>query len=43
MVRIWAEKEMRNLMRIHQSGIPCPKPQQLKLHILVMDFIGVNG
>lgn len=43
MVRVWAEKEMRNLMRIHQSGIPCPKPIQLKLHILVMDFIGKDG
>ena len=40
MVKIWAEKEMRNLKRIHASGIPCPEPIQLRLHVLVMGFIG---
>lgn len=43
LVQTWAEKEMRNLSRIHQAGIPCPKPYVLKSHILVMDMIGRDG
>lgn len=43
LVQLWAEKEMRNLSRIHQAGIPCPKPHVLKSHILVMDMIGRDG
>lgn len=40
MVKLWAEKEMRNLRRIYAAGIPCPEPVQLRLHVLVMGFIG---
>ncbi|KAI1316341.1 Serine/threonine-protein kinase Rio1 [Xylariaceae sp. FL0255] len=40
MVKLWAEKEFRNLRRIHSAGIACPEPLQLKLHVLVMDFLG---
>ena len=40
MVKTWAEKEMRNLKRIHASGIPCPRPIYLRLHVLVMGFLG---
>ncbi|QKX64620.1 uncharacterized protein TRUGW13939_11795 [Talaromyces rugulosus] len=40
MVKVWAEKEMRNLRRIHSSGIPSPEPLYLKLHVLAMGFIG---
>ena len=40
MVKVWAEKEMRNLKRIYGSGIPCPEPVQLRLHVLVMGFLG---
>ena len=40
MVKLWAEKEFRNLRRIHNSGIPCPEPISLKLHVLVMGFLG---
>ena len=40
MVKVWAEKEMRNLRRIHGSGIPCPEPIHLRLHVLVMGFLG---
>ena len=43
MVKLWAEKEMRNLLRLHGAGIPCPKPHQLRLHVLVMEFLGKNG
>lgn len=40
MVKVWAEKEMRNLKRIHAAGIPCPQPIHLRLHVLVMGFLG---
>ena len=40
MVKVWAEKEMRNLKRIYASGIPCPQPVYLRLHVLVMGFLG---
>ncbi|CAG8152269.1 unnamed protein product [Penicillium salamii] len=40
MVKLWAEKEMRNLRRIYAAGIPCPEPLYLRLHVLVMGFIG---
>lgn len=40
MVKVWAEKEMRNLRRIYAAGIPCPEPINLRLHVLVMGFVG---
>lgn len=40
---MWAEKEFRNLSRIHQAGIPSPEPLHLKLHVLVMRLIGGGG
>lgn len=40
MVKIWAEKEMRNLKRLQAAGIPCPEPIYLRLHVLAMAFIG---
>lgn len=43
MVRTWAEKEMRNLTRMHQAGLPCPEPILLRSHVLVMGFIGIDG
>ena len=43
MVKTWAEKEMRNLTRMHQAGIPCPEPVILRSHVLVMEFIGTDG
>lgn len=43
MVKMWAEKEFRNLMRMQDAGIPCPKPILLRLHLLLMEFIGKNG
>lgn len=39
-VKVWAEKEMRNLKRIYSAGIPCPEPLYLRLHVLAMDFLG---
>ncbi|OJD23839.1 Atypical/RIO/RIO1 protein kinase [Blastomyces percursus] len=40
MVKVWAEKEMRNLKRLYSAGIPCPEPLYLRLHVLVMGFLG---
>ncbi|KAM0859177.1 hypothetical protein ACQ4PT_047377 [Festuca glaucescens] len=43
MVKIWAEKETRNLIRVGEKGIRCPKPVHLKLHVLAMEFIRKGG
>uniref|UniRef100_A0A8C7EUT2 Serine/threonine-protein kinase RIO1 n=2 Tax=Neovison vison TaxID=452646 RepID=A0A8C7EUT2_NEOVI len=40
MVKTWAEKEMRNLIRLTTAQIPCPEPILLRSHVLVMGFIG---
>lgn len=42
MVKLWAEKEMRNLRRIYSAGIPSPEPVHLRLHVLVMGFVGTS-
>ncbi|CCH58174.1 hypothetical protein TBLA_0A03760 [Henningerozyma blattae CBS 6284] len=40
MIKIWAEKEFRNLKRIYQSKvIPVPKPIEVKNNVLVMEFL----
>ncbi|KAH3671268.1 hypothetical protein OGAPHI_000491 [Ogataea philodendri] len=39
MVRLWAEKEFRNLKRLHSVGIPSPEPVDLKSHVLVMEYL----
>ncbi|CAG9826597.1 unnamed protein product [Diabrotica balteata] len=43
MVRTWAEKEMRNLVRMHSNGLNVPEPILLRSHVLVMTFIGKEG
>lgn len=43
MVRTWAEKEMRNLVRMHTAGLPVPAPILLRGHVLLMGFIGKEG
>ncbi|XP_041804273.1 serine/threonine-protein kinase RIO1 isoform X1 [Chelmon rostratus] len=43
MVRTWAEKEMRNLIRLQIAGIPSPEPLLLRSHVLVMSFIGKDN
>lgn len=40
MVRVWAEKEMRNLKRLVTAGIPCPEPIEVRENVLVMTFLG---
>jgi RIO kinase 3 len=39
-VRLWAEKEMHNLIKIRQHGILCPEVIMLKKNVLIMSFIG---
>ena len=43
MVKMWAEKEMRNLKRLGAAGVRCPEPVLLRNHILVMTFLGKQG
>jgi len=43
MVRTWAEKEMRNLVRMHGAGIAVPSPILLRGHVLLMSFVGRDG
>jgi RIO kinase 1 len=43
MVKVWAEKEMRNLLRLQMAGIRCPSPHSLRQHVLIMTFICKNG
>uniref|UniRef100_A0A3B4AYJ1 Serine/threonine-protein kinase RIO1 n=1 Tax=Periophthalmus magnuspinnatus TaxID=409849 RepID=A0A3B4AYJ1_9GOBI len=43
MVRTWAEKEMRNLLRLQVAGVLSPEPLLLKSHVLLMDFIGKDN
>ncbi|KAB8360688.1 hypothetical protein FH972_024425 [Carpinus fangiana] len=40
MVKVWAEKEMRNLKRLNAAGIPSPEVIHLRSHVLLMTFIG---
>ena len=40
MVRLWAEKEMRNLKRLVNAELRAPAPIELRDHVLVMEFLG---
>jgi RIO kinase 1 len=40
MVKLWAEKEFRNLKRLQQAKIPCPEAIHLNNNVLVMSFLG---
>jgi RIO kinase 1 len=43
MLKLWAEKEFRNLKRLCKSNIPCTVPISLKGHILTLQYSGENG
>lgn len=43
MVRVWAEKETRNLNRLKVAEILCPSVVLLRSHVLVITFIGKDG
>lgn len=40
LIRMWAEKEARNLLRIEKAGISCPRLVKRREHLIVMSFIG---
>ena len=40
MVKLWAEKEMRNLRRLAAAGIRSPEPIEVRENVLVMTLIG---
>ncbi|KIM25826.1 hypothetical protein M408DRAFT_331003 [Serendipita vermifera MAFF 305830] len=40
MVRLWAEKEMRNLKRLKSAGVRCPDAVEVRENVLVMEFLG---
>jgi RIO kinase 3 len=42
-IKLWAEKEMHNLMKMRKNDIPCPDPVLLKKHVLIMSFIGSDS
>lgn len=42
LIKVWAEKEVRNLKRMSKYGILCPAPLYLKKSILIMTMIGEN-
>lgn len=42
MINLWAEKEYRNLCRLYNNGINCPKPYKFKNNIVLMGFIGTE-
>jgi RIO kinase 1 len=42
-IKVWAEKELRNLKRLYAGGISCPRPVLLRNNVLIMQFIGKNG
>ena len=43
MVQTWAEKEMRNLIRLREAGLRVPEVRLLRSHVLVMSFVGSDG
>ena len=42
-VKLWAEKEMHNLMKMKRNEIRCPDVVILKKHVLIMSFIGADN
>lgn len=43
LIKMWAEKEFRNLKRLYDAGVRCPEPIALKGQILLMSFIGTDN
>ncbi|XP_030372490.1 serine/threonine-protein kinase RIO1-like isoform X1 [Scaptodrosophila lebanonensis] len=43
LVCTWADKEMRNYLRMRNAGVPVPEPILLRSHVLVMRFCGRDG
>ncbi|KAL6043785.1 Serine/threonine-protein kinase RIO1 [Balamuthia mandrillaris] len=42
-IKVWAEKELRNLNRLQHGGILSPRPILLRNNVLLMSFVGKGG
>lgn len=42
-VLAWAQKEFKNLSRMHDSGVSVPKPKDCYKNVLVMEYISQEG
>lgn len=42
MVKVWAEKELRNLRRLFEGGVRCPRVVDVRENVLVMEFLGLQ-
>ncbi len=42
-VKLWVEKEYRNLHRSNSAGVNVPKPILVKGNVLLMELIGIEG
>eukprot|EP01127_Copromyxa_protea_P009521 TRINITY_DN2257_c0_g1_i1.p1 TRINITY_DN2257_c0_g1~~TRINITY_DN2257_c0_g1_i1.p1 ORF type:complete len:485 (-),score=71.74 TRINITY_DN2257_c0_g1_i1:143-1597(-) len=42
-LKLWAEKEFRNLYKLSTRGIPAPRPIVVRNNVVVMSFIGKEG
>ncbi len=40
---LWAQKEFRNLERMHKGGVKVPKPIKCQKNIVAMEYIGLDG
>jgi RIO kinase 1 len=40
LIKLWSEKEVRNLQRLQKAGIPSPRPLFLRRNIHIMSLIG---
>jgi RIO kinase 3 len=43
LVKLWAEKESANLIRMDRGGMHCPKVVTQNKHVLAMTFLGKDG
>jgi len=41
-IEAWTKKEFKNLKRMQEHGIPCPKPYTSERNILVMQYLGTE-
>lgn len=42
MVKLWAEKELRNLKRLKEKRIRCPRVVEVRSNVLVMEFLSLE-
>lgn len=41
-LEVWAEKEFRNLSRLQAGGVPSPRPELFRQHVLCMEMVGAS-